>query len=121
LLKAAPNEHEVLALVRSYLQSWTQEEIALLPSDIWPGPISSRRDIIDWTFRIGKAHADFNGSAGKLELLQELLLFMTQASVRVTQLSSTGDNTQIATEPEEGIGGPVPEAGNKAAAKRSKA
>jgi hypothetical protein len=46
---------------------------------------------------------------------------MTQASVRVTQLAPiAGSEPQIATEPEEGIGGAVPDVGDKAEAKRSK-
>ena len=85
-LRSALTEQAVIDLVRQYLQSWKTEEIARLPAGAWPGPIDSGRDLIRETLKIGRAHSEFAGTRPSLALVQELLLFMTQASVRTTQV-----------------------------------
>jgi hypothetical protein len=87
-LKGAASEAEVLELVRKFLSEWTTEEVASLPHDAWPGNIRSRNDIMSWMFRIGDAHGKFKGDPAALIRLQELLLFLTHAAVRVTQIGA---------------------------------
>ena len=117
LLKGATKEAEVLVLVRSFMGSWTSDEIAALPRELWPGRVVTPRDVFDAALRLAIAHADFAGDARSLALLQELLLFMTQAAVRIKFLghvATTSGNAarQVATEPDERIGGAIPSAAN---------
>lgn len=114
-LKAARNEQDVLALIRGYMAEWKDEEVARLPPGTWPRSLASRKDVLALAFRIGQAHGDFAGSATELASIQELLLFITQASVRITQIVAAGKNVpeldaQVATEPEEPFAERVPSA-----------
>lgn len=112
-LKAAQKEQDVLGLIRAYMAEWKDEEIARLPPGAWPRTLQSRRDVLAMAFRIGQAHTDFAGSSIELASIQELLLFITQASVRITQLGAIGETppppqAQVATEPEETFAERVP-------------
>ena len=113
LLKAAHSEAAVLVLVRSFFAAWSPDEIACIPADVARRRRLTARELPAALTTIVEAHAAFRGTARELALMQELLLFMTQAAVRLVQLralaldGSMGER-QVATEPEEGIGGPVP-------------
>jgi len=87
-LKNAAHEAAVLDLVRTYLSEWPIDEVASLPPDAWPMSVRSRSDIMSWMFRIGDAHGKFKGDPAVLARLQELLLFLTHAAVRVTQIGA---------------------------------
>jgi hypothetical protein len=87
-LKNATSEGAVLELVRTYLAEWPSDEVASLPLNAWPANIRSRGDIMSWMFRIGDAHSKFKGDPAVLVRLQELLLFLTHAAVRVTQIGA---------------------------------
>ena len=78
----------MVQLVRAYLAEWPGDEVASLPPDSWPSNIRSRSDIMSWMFRIGDAHGKFKGDPAVLARLQELLLFLTHAAVRVTQIAA---------------------------------
>lgn len=112
LLKGASTEADVLLLVRSFARTWSAEEIAEIPRDVWPSHSITPRDVTVGVARLAVAHADHDGSERGLALLQELLLFMTQAAVRMKHLGRVAAtrgaiDRQVATEPEEGIGGAV--------------
>ena len=85
-LKACASEVEVLKVVERYLGEWSPEELRQLPAGVAPGTFTSAKAVADYTFGLGRAHAAFDGGSRDLALLQEILLFFTQASVRVTQL-----------------------------------
>lgn len=85
-LKACASEVDVLRVVESYLGQWTPEELRLLPAAAAPGTFTTAKSIADYTHKLGALHAAFDGTSRSLALLQEILLFFTQASVRVTQL-----------------------------------
>ena len=113
LLKAASTETAVLALVRAFVAAWSADEVAAIDPDIWPSRLRAPRDVARSAVAIAKAHAEFSGRVRDLALLQELLLFMTQASVRMMAVTYVGPPASAgarlaATEPEEGFGGPVP-------------
>ena len=94
----------MIDLVRQFLESWKADEVARLPAGTWPGPIQSGKDLIRETLKIGQLHSQFNGTRPALALVQELLLFMTQASVRVTQLMPLPGETEPLQRP---VGGKV--------------
>jgi hypothetical protein len=87
-LKSATSEQDVLQLVRTYLSEWPSDEVGSLPLDSWPTSIRGRSDVMSWMFRIGDAHGKFKGDPAVLARLQELLLFLTHAAVRVTQIGA---------------------------------
>jgi hypothetical protein len=94
----------VIDLVRQFLESWKADEIARLPAGAWPGEMRNGRDLIRETLKIGQLHSQFAGNRASLALTQELLLFMTQASVRVTQLMPLPGETESLQRP---VGGKV--------------
>lgn len=85
-LRGATTEQAVVDVVRTYLSAWSGDEIARLPDGVWPLPIMDGGQLLRESLKIGEAHSVFAGPRSSLALLQELLLFMTQASVRATQL-----------------------------------
>jgi hypothetical protein len=103
-LRGATTEQAVVEVVRTYLASWSADEIARLPAGTWPVPVSTGKDLVRETLKIGQAHSVFSGGRPALALLQELLLFMTQASVRATQLMPLPGETEILQRP---VGGRV--------------
>ncbi len=103
-LRSATTEQAVVELVRIYLDSWTPDEVARVPAGAWPASIASGRDLIRETLKVGQAHSAFSGNRASLALIQELLLFMTQASVRATQLMPLPGETEPLDRP---VGGKV--------------
>jgi hypothetical protein len=87
-LKAAATPEAVLDLVSRFLDEWKRDEIASLPGDAWPRAVDSKKQVLDFTLRLGQIHAGFRGDPATLARVQELLLFFTHASVRATQLAS---------------------------------
>lgn len=94
----------MIDVVREYLESWKPEEIARLPAGAWPVPMATGKELIREALKVGHAHSLFTGSRPSLALLQELLLFMTQASVRATQLAPLPGETPSVQRP---VGGKV--------------
>lgn len=88
-LKGAGSVEAVLSVVRQYLAEWRPEEVASLPKGCWPSAFSSRKDVIDCSFKLSELHANFKGTDSSLARLQELLLFFTHVAVRITQVERT--------------------------------
>lgn len=86
-LKSCASEVEVLKVVERFLGEWTAEELRQLP--VAPATFTSGRAVSDFTFLLGHAHSKYDGPNESLLLLQEMLLFFTQASVRVAQLRAS--------------------------------
>ena len=98
-IKNTESEAALLELVRQYLAEWTAQERDQLPSSAWPAPMETRKDLATWTFRLGELHAEFDsGSSQALARLQDLLLFFTQASVRMAQLANLAGSKSRETE-----------------------
>jgi len=87
-LKAATTQQAVLAVVSQFLDEWSPQEVAVLPADAWPSAPTSRNDVVQHALRLGRLHADLNTAARGLAGVQELLLFFTHASVRISQLAT---------------------------------
>lgn len=97
-LKGSGTVDSVLAVVRQYLEEWPKDEISLLPPDCWPGELKSRKDVLNCAFKLADKHAKFEGSGNSLARLQELLLFFTHVSVRITQVERVkGDESANAS------------------------
>ena len=103
-LRAAATEQEVVELVRTYLAAWSAEERSHLPPGTWPESMMSRDDLVRATLKVGQVHSAFSGSRASLTLVQELLLFLTQAAVRATQLAPLPGEGAIEQRP---VGGKV--------------
>ena len=87
-LKRAASEKDALAVVRAWLAEWSQGEIAALPAHAWPSRIRDRGDVLAHAATLSGLHARFDGSAGELPGLQELLLFFTHAAVRIARIAA---------------------------------
>lgn len=99
-LKASTTQQAVLTVVSQFLDEWSPTEVAMLPPDAWPGPLASRNDVVQHALRLSRLHADLSGSTHGMPGVQELLLFFTHASVRISQLAAlaamnTPDATQV--------------------------
>jgi len=107
-LRSATTEDAVIDVVRVYLDSWSPDEIARVPAGVWPQSIRTGRELIREALKVGQAHSAFAGTRQGLALLQELLLFLTQASVRVAQLTPLpGEGTAIPEPVQRPVGGKV--------------
>jgi hypothetical protein len=95
-LRQATTEPSVVELVRVYLDTWSPAEIGKLPPAAWPGPMSTGRDLVGVALKVAQLHSSYEGPRESLALLQELLLFLTQASVRVRQVMPTGSDPEPA-------------------------
>ena len=87
-LKRAASEKDALGVVRAWLAEWSQGEIAALPPHAWPGRIRDRGDVLAHAATLAGLHARFDGNAGELPGLQELLLFFTHAAVRIARIAA---------------------------------
>lgn len=85
-LKGATGEREVLAVVRGFMAEWPRQDVAALPAGAWPSRIASAADVISHSVVLAGLHARFEGAPGQLKLVQELVLFFTQAAVRAVRL-----------------------------------
>lgn len=94
-LRAATTVEAVVDIVRAYVGSWSPDEISRLPQGTWPASVATGDDILRSTLSLGQVHSTFKGSRASLMLIQELLLFMTQASVRTTQLAPLPGETSV--------------------------
>ena len=88
--KNAASPDEVLGVVAQFLDEWKPAEIALLPPGGWPPQLASRDALIQYTLHLGEIHGRFRERGEALAKLQELLLFFTHASVRITQVEAFG-------------------------------
>ena len=87
-LKASTTQQAVLTVVSQFLDEWSANEVAALPPEAWPPPLSSRNDVVQHALRLSRIHADLSGSSRGLPGVQELLLFFTHASVRLSHLAA---------------------------------
>jgi hypothetical protein len=85
-LKGAASEPDVLAVVRGFMSEWSRREIEALPAGAWPSRTGSLADVVSHSLVLAELHARFAGDAAQLKLLQEMVLFFTQAAVRAVQL-----------------------------------
>jgi hypothetical protein len=107
-LRSATTEDAVIDVVRVYLDSWSPDEIARVPAGVWPQSVRTGRELIREALKVGQAHSAFAGTRQGLALLQELLLFLTQASVRVAQLTPLpGEAASIPEPVQRPVGGKV--------------
>ena len=87
-LKAATTQQAVLTVLSQFLDEWSPNEVAALPQEAWPPPLASRNDVAQHALRLSRMHADLNSSSRGLAGVQELLLFFTHASVRLSHLAA---------------------------------
>jgi hypothetical protein len=87
-LKAAADERDVLSVVRQFLAEWSKAEVAALPAGAWPSRIATREDVLSHAVTLAEIHGAFDGAAGGLPGLQELLLFFTHAAVRIAKIAA---------------------------------
>jgi hypothetical protein len=87
-LKAATTQQAVLTVVSQFLDEWSSAEVAALPLDAWPGPLSSRGDVVQHALTLSRLHALTPDTSRGLGGIQEMLLFFTHASVRISQLAA---------------------------------
>ena len=87
-LKAATTQQAVLSVVSQFLDDWSPPEVSALPPRAWPGTLTSKDDVVQHALRLSQLHAELSAAPGALTGLQELLLFFTHASVRVSHLAA---------------------------------
>ena len=87
-LKASTTQQAVLTVVSQFLDEWSPQEVAALPPEAWPPPLTSRNGVVQHALRLGRLHADLSAMARGFAGVQELLLFFTHASVRISQLDA---------------------------------
>ena len=106
-LKAATTQQAVLTVVSQFLDEWSPNEVSMLPPEAWPRALASREDVVQHALRLGRIHAEVSGMSRGLPGVQELLLFFTHASVRISQLAALAALHEPAAPPAPGATKPV--------------
>src|SRR5688572_11513145 len=88
LMREALQEQEVVGLVRDHLARWTPEEIARLPEECRPPRIRDAEDVSRWAFDLASTHCAQVSGTDVEPLLEQMLEFVTQAAVRISELNA---------------------------------
>lgn len=92
LIAEALTERDVVSCVRDHLALWSPEEIAHLPEDCRPRRIRDGEDIDRWAFALAQAHCGTPAEGDDEYLLTKMLVFVTQAAMRLTQLKAVHED-----------------------------
>lgn len=95
-IDAAKSPHEVVAVIRDYLASWTPDELAKLPVQCRPGRVKDAQDIEQLHMNLVEEYGRNRLAGEALSALQRMTSFIVRASVRIAQLASEheGDGLQ---------------------------
>ena len=85
-IEEAGTEPEVVAVTRDYLARLSQDEYAELPLELRPRKIVDANDIAAYALDLARHEAD---DPDEMNLVQRLAQVMSQASVRVSELTSS--------------------------------
>jgi hypothetical protein len=86
LIDDAQNPHEVVAITRDYIASWTPQELALLPVACRPGKLRDEEDIEMLHSSLVDEYRNTRASGEELSYLQQLTSFLVRASIRIAEL-----------------------------------
>jgi hypothetical protein len=87
LIQIAPNEGDTLALVRRYLGTLTQAQIARLPADCRPSLPSSREEVATWAVQLVIKQMKYTGEPEAAALLHQMAIVFSEANTRFAQLA----------------------------------
>ena len=87
LIQSAPDDAAVLALVRRYLGTLAEGEVARLPANCRPTLPSSRDEVGSWAVTLARAEMNFRGEAETAALMQQMAVVFSEASQRFAQLA----------------------------------
>ena len=79
------NTMDLLALARAFLDSWTPEELALLPENARPQRIKGIDDIAHWHQRLVDSYIQIRLGDDEREKLREMLHFFAFAVQRAAE------------------------------------
>lgn len=99
LILASAQEDEVVELVRDHLARWSTEEIVRLPADCRPRRIHDAEDISQWAFALATNHCAGTAAGEDERLLEQMLEFVTQAAIRISELQSAPAEPDTASRP----------------------
>ena len=87
LIQSAPDDAAVLALVRRYLGTLAEDEVARLPANCRPTLPSTRDEVGSWAVTLARAEMNFRGEAETAALMQQMAVVFSEASQRFAQLA----------------------------------
>lgn len=87
LIQAAPTDDAVLALVRRYLGTLSDGQIARLPENCRPTLPDTREQVGSWAVTVARAEMAFKGDAEATALMQQMAVVFSEASQRFAQLA----------------------------------
>lgn len=86
-IRLAKDEEAVLALAREYAESLPAERLDRLPPGCRPGPFAERDDVAAFNVHLAREELMFEGPEEDVAMLREMLLVMSEAALRLAQLS----------------------------------
>ena len=92
-LKGARTEAEVVAIARDFLATFSPYDLARLPEVLRPGRIVDGNDVNEIAFTL--VRHDHDDSHGTARCIHRLTNFFTNASVRLTEISSGAGRTRL--------------------------
>lgn len=96
LTQRSTSEEELVQVMRDYVATWSPEELARLPIECRPGRIRDGEDIAQWAFELASSHCANTCKAEDEPILAKMLVFVTQASMRLAQLKATAPGPEMA-------------------------
>jgi len=85
-LNVAASPEEVVQVARFFLETWTEEELAMLPADCVPRRFDSAQDLCSYAFALVQAQLEFEGPMAAGVLLDRMTVFFSYASSRIAHL-----------------------------------
>ena len=86
-IRQAANEEAVLAVVAEFLDSLPSDGVAKLPESSQPHGILGRDEVIAHNVQVARDELLCAGPIEVRELLREMAIVLTEASVRITNFS----------------------------------
>ena len=84
-IDAAKSPHEIVAITRDYLATWTPGEIGCLPVQCRPGRLKHEQDIEQLHVCLVEEYGRNRLTGDALSALQRMTSFVVRASVRIAQ------------------------------------
>jgi len=88
-LSVADTVPEVIAVARSFVETWSAPEMLRLPFYCRPGRIVDAKQIQELAFLLERAHADFSGRLIDGLVLDRMLAFFAEASSALDRIAQS--------------------------------
>jgi hypothetical protein len=87
LIQVAPNDAAVIALVRRYLGTLSEDEFQRVPRACRPTLPTTREEVSSWAVEMVRTEMTFSGDSVAAALLHQMAVVFSEAATRFAQLA----------------------------------